>query len=190
MDETPEGHLATLGPRFLEALKLRVAGRVDSALEIFGALLAQEPRLAEPRLERARIWLEMGQLDDAEGEAREAIRILETGGQWTEDVPENVLQSLAWALLGEILKEKAASDEVVFGDAAIFRELLEQSRVAFARAALLDPSDASSAINALELGEGELGEGEPGEGEPGEGEPGEGGRGELTDDLREPDDRN
>ncbi len=153
MDEEKEAHLASLGPRFLGALRLRETGQVDAALDAFAGLLKLEPRLAEPRLEIARIYLEMGRLDDAEAEAREAIRILEAGGQWTEDIPENVLAALAWALLGEILKEKAASDEVVFGDPGVFTAFLEQSRFAFARAAELDPSDTSSQINALELGE-------------------------------------
>jgi tetratricopeptide (TPR) repeat protein len=153
MDDLPETHLASLGPRFLEGLNARAAGRVDAALEIFAAILKDEPRLAEPRLEIARIWLEMGRLEDAEEEAREALRILEAGGQWTDEIPEPVLQALAWALLGEILKEKASSDEVVFGDPAVFTELLEQSRAAYARAAALDPTDATSSVNAMELGD-------------------------------------
>lgn len=149
----PESHLADLGVRFFAAMKLRADGRVDDAMDAFHDLLRREPRLAEPRLELGRIYLEMGQLDDAETEAREALRILEAGGQWTDDLPENVVMGLAWSLLGEILKEKAASDEVVFGDPAVFRELLAQSRAAFAKASELDPSDATSFMNALELAE-------------------------------------
>ena len=156
-DETipSEAHLASLGPKFLEALQKRNAGKVDAALEAFLDILKVEPRLAEPRMEIARILLEMGRLDDAEEEIREAIRIVESGGVWTEDVPENVVAALAWALLGEILKERASSDEVVFGDPAVFTDLLAQSRAAFARAAQLDPNDTASLLNAAELGEGE-----------------------------------
>jgi tetratricopeptide (TPR) repeat protein len=150
----PEAHLATLGPRFMDALAKRSAGKVDAALDAFNDILRVEPRLAEPRMEIARIFLEMGRLDDAEEEVREAIRILEAGGIWTEELPENVVAALAWALLGEILKEKAQSDEVVFGDPTVFAELLEQSRVAFTRAAELDPSDTNSKVTALELGDG------------------------------------
>ena len=148
-----EPHLSTLGPRFVAAIELRANGRVDEALDAFGAILRQEPRLAEPRLEIARIHLETGRLEDAEIQAREALRILLNGGQWTEDLPETVVLALAWALIGEILKEKAASDEVVFGDPALFREILAESRVAYAKAAELDPSDTSSWANALELAE-------------------------------------
>ncbi len=150
----PEAHLAALGPRFLAALQLRSIGKVDAALEAFTDILKTEPRIAEPRMEIARIFLEMGRLDDAEAEAREAIRILEMGGQWTVDLPENVVLAVAWALYGEILKEKASTDEVVFGDPATFTHLIEQSRVAFARAAELDPTDTRSAVTAMELGEG------------------------------------
>lgn len=150
----PDSTLQALQPRFLSALKLRNDGKVDAAMEILRGILLVEPRLAEPRLELARIYLDLGRLDDAEAEAREAIRILDGGGQWTDDVPEPVMQALAWATLGEVLKERASSDEVVFGPEATFRELLEQSRAAFARAHALDPSDTDAEIAALELGEG------------------------------------
>lgn len=152
-DDTPESHLTALGETFLKALALRADGRSDDALELFAEILRKEPRLAEPRIERARVWLERERLEDAEVDVREALRILENGGQWTEDVPENVVLSIAWALLGEILKQQASSDEVVFGDPARFAELLELSRAAFARAAELDPEDEVSAINAAELGD-------------------------------------
>ena len=103
-------------------------------------------------MEIGRIYLEMGRLAEAEEEAREAIRILEAGGGWTEDVPEHIVLALAWALLGEVLKELAASDEVVFGDdPARFAELVAQSRAAFARAHEIDPSDTASLLNAKEL---------------------------------------
>ena len=153
LDHQPEPHLAALGPRFLRGLAAREAGRVDEALQIFNQILLAEPRLPEPRMERGRIRLEMGQLDEAETDVREAIRVLESGGQWSEDVPENVVQALAWGLLGEVLKEKASTDEVVFGDEEVFRTLIAQSRLAFARAAELDPTDANSEVNALELSE-------------------------------------
>jgi tetratricopeptide (TPR) repeat protein len=160
-----EGHLQDLGPRFIAAVALRTAGKVDAALDAFLEILKHEPRLAEPRMEIGRIFLEMGRLEDAEAEVREALRILEAGGQWIEDLPENIVLALAWALLGEILKEKASSDEVVFGPPAAFTALLEQSRFAFARAAELDPSDTASMVTALELGD-EIGGPGASDGEP------------------------
>ena len=154
LDAIPEGHLEGLGEQFLKALEARNAGRIDEASEALLAILRVEPRLAEPRLELGRIYLETGRLEEGEAEAREAIRILDAGGAWSEDVPEAILQGMGWALLGELLKEQAATDEVVFGDdPARFKELLDQSRVAFARAAELDPQDLASLANAAELGD-------------------------------------
>ena len=154
LDAIPEAHLEGLGEQFLKALEVRNAGRVDEAVESLLSILRIEPRLAEPRLELGRIYLETGRLEEAEAEAREAIRILDAGGAWTEDVPEELLQAMGWALLGETLKEQASSDDVVFGDDPTrFSELLAQSRVAFARAAELDPSDLASLANAEELGD-------------------------------------
>jgi len=146
--------LKYLEPKFLKALEDRQSGRVDAALEAFRDLLKVEPRLPEPRMELARILLEIGRLDDAEAEAREALRVLEAGGQWNDDLPEHVVRSLAWSLVGEILKERAATDDVVFGDPDRFKEIIAQSRAAFAKAAELDPADTVSGINAAELGEG------------------------------------
>lgn len=153
MSELSDRHLAALEPTFLKALDARSNGRIDTARELFADILKIEPRLAEPRMELGRIHLETGRLDDAEVELREAIRILELGGQWTMDVPEPVMLALAWALLGEILKEQAAGDDVVFGEPEVFEERIRQSRAAFARAAELDPSDSISALNAAELGD-------------------------------------
>lgn len=154
LDGAPEAHLVALGPKFIAALEARTAGRVDAAVEALLEILRAEPRLAEPRLELGRIYLEMGRLDDAEAEAREALRILAAGGAWTEDLPESLLESLGWALLGEVLKEQAATDEVVFGDdPARFQELIATSRAAFKRAHELDPTDSVSALTAAELGD-------------------------------------
>lgn len=137
----------------MQALEKRAVGRLDEARELLAEILRKEPRLAEPRMELGRIHLETGRLEEAEIEAREAIRILEAGGQWTMDVPEAVMLSMAWALLGETLKEQASTDEVVFGDGARFSELIDLSRAAFARAAELDPTDGASMANAAELGD-------------------------------------
>lgn len=149
-----DAHLATLGPRFMAAIEQREKGRVDRALDELRAILKIEPRLPEPRMELSRIYLEQDRLDDAEAEIKEAIRLLELGGQWIEDVPESVVLSLAWALLGEILKEQASTDEVVFsGDEERFTELLKASRAAFSRAHALDPSDTWSKLAASQIGE-------------------------------------
>lgn len=134
-------HLDGLNQRFLEALALREKHDVDGAAEALRGILKVEPRLAEPRLELARILLDIGQADVAEEESREAIRILEGGGQWTDDLPEPVLQSLAWDLLGECIRTQTDSDEMVFGDPAVWVARLGQARDAYRRAAELDPEN-------------------------------------------------
>lgn len=137
--EQPEEHLEGLGARFLAGLEHTRHGRIDDAIELFRGILAVEPRLAEPRLELARIHLDTGRLTDAEAEAREALRLLEAGGQWIDELPEAVVKGLAHGLLAEILRQAADTDEVIFGPPERFHELTKEARVHFAKAAELDP---------------------------------------------------
>jgi len=143
--------LATLGPRFLAALELRVAGDVEGATKALQDLLKLEPRLPEPRLELAHIHLEGERLPEAESEAREALKWLQKGGQWVEDLAENQALSLAHGMLGEILREKASLDEVVFGDEETFRGILAESTEHFAQAAELDPENKHASHHAFFL---------------------------------------
>jgi len=138
--DRPES-LDDLGARFLQALDARRRGDVDGAAELLRGVLKVEPRLPEPHMELAHILLETGQLDEAEEHAREAIRHLEAGGQWTDDLPESVVLGMAWDILGEVLRRIADSDEVVFGDPARFESLMKEARAAFDRAAQIDPTN-------------------------------------------------
>jgi tetratricopeptide (TPR) repeat protein len=153
MAKNEDGVLADLGRDFTRALELRGQGKTDEAAEILRRILSVEPRLAEPRMELGRIHLDAGRPADAEAEAKEAIAILERGGQWTEALPDHVVLSMAWSLLGAALQDQATADDVVFGQVERFTELIEQARVAFARAAELDPTDVASAGLAAELGD-------------------------------------
>ncbi len=135
-------HLVGLPERFLAALEARRRGDVDSAAELLRGILRAEPRLSEPHLELSSILLETGQLEEAEQHAEEAIRMLETGEPWTDEVPADTLRSLAWNYLGEALRRRADSDEVVFGDPAVFATLMGRARSAFAKSAALDPTNA------------------------------------------------
>lgn len=149
--EEPEVHLQHLEVEFMVALELRTKGKSDEARQKLENVLRVDPRLPEPRLEMARIYLETQRLEDAETEVREALSLLQAGGQWVETVPENVMLSLAWALLGEILKQQATTDEVVFGDPEVFRTLIRESQAAFAKAHELDPDDTASLLNSKEM---------------------------------------
>jgi len=142
--ELPEGaepHLDALGARFLLALEAMRRGDVDRAADELRSILRAEPRLAEPRMELARLLLQTDQPEEAAEQAEEALSVLDSGGQWLEDLPENVVRSVAWNLRGEALRQQADRDEVVFGDPERWKALVEEARQAFARAATLDPEN-------------------------------------------------
>ncbi|MFT4977733.1 MAG: hypothetical protein ACI8S6_003640, partial [Myxococcota bacterium] len=67
--------------------------------------------------------------------------ILQKGGQWTADIDEDALLSHAYSTLGEVLRLKADSDEIIFGDPEAFGKLHSESRTAFLKAAALNPDN-------------------------------------------------
>jgi tetratricopeptide (TPR) repeat protein len=148
-----EARVRELEPTFLAALAAKDAGRTDDALDKLEEILKVEPRLPEPHLELARLQLDLDRLSDAEIHAREALRWLEAGGQWTEEIPEETMLALAHATLAEILRRRADEDDLVFGDPAVFRALLDESKEHFETAARLDPSDETSSYYAFFLGQ-------------------------------------
>jgi len=139
--EEDETRLNALQSQLYLALRLKEKNQVDKAGELLRGILKEEPRLAEPRMELARILLDTGQLEEARAQAEEAVAILESGGQWTDEIPENVLASMALGLLGEIIRQQADADDVVFGDPEIWKELTRASEAAFAKAKELDPDN-------------------------------------------------
>lgn len=153
--------LDDLSKQFLAALGKKEAGDFDAAEEALHAILKVEPRLAEPRMELARILLETDRVADAEPHAREALEQLERDGQWIDDIPDEVVKGIAHALLAEILRRRADEDDVLFGDPDTWRALIDESKAHFAEAAELDPSDATSSYYAFFLGK-ELGTPTPG----------------------------
>jgi tetratricopeptide (TPR) repeat protein len=136
-----EEHLAPLAVRFMSALEWRRVGQVDRAIDDLRAILRVEPRLAEPHMELASIHLAIEQPDRGLEHAREAVRLLHSGARWNEDLPENVVQSLAQNLLGEALRKVADQDAVVFGEPERWKLLMEEARQSFRRAAELDPDN-------------------------------------------------
>lgn len=126
---------------FMEAVEANNSGRIEQAEALFKQILTEEPRMAEPRLELASIYLRREALGEAEAQAREALEILERGWRWLEDLSEEQLLGHACNLLGEILKQQSTSDEVMSqGDAAI-RERWQEAGELFERAAELDPEN-------------------------------------------------
>lgn len=153
-DPDPEeaARLEALGARFMAALADKDGGRLDEAEESLREIVRQEPRLAEPHLELARILLDTDRLSEAEEHAREGIDHLAATGPWVEELPANVLEALAQRILAEALRRRADEDDVIFGDPETFHRLVRDSKAAFARAAELDPSDEYSNYYAFFLG--------------------------------------
>jgi tetratricopeptide (TPR) repeat protein len=136
-----ESHLEGLGEQFLSGIQCLQKGDVDSAAEKFQRILHVEPRLAEPRIELARILLQTDQPKEAEAELREAIRILEAKGLWLDTLPEEQVKSIAFSLLGESLRCLAESDAVVFGDPEAWRSIVDEAHASFKKARDLDPKN-------------------------------------------------
>jgi hypothetical protein len=151
-DDQESRQLDELGERFLAALGHRESGRLDTAEDELRAILRVEPRLPEPRMELARILLDTDRLEEAEEQAREALSVLESGGQWTDDLPETVVAAIAHATLAEALRRKADEDDVIFGDPDTFHAMVKESKDHFARAAELDPSEEYGSYHAFFLG--------------------------------------
>lgn len=152
MTDDEAKQLDALGERFMAALDHREAGRLDTAEDELRAILRAEPRLAEPRMELARLLLDTDRVDEAEEHAREALSALQTSGQWTDELPENVVSAIAHATLAEALRRKADEDDVIFGDPDTFHALVRESKEHFARAAELDPNEEYGSYHAFFLG--------------------------------------
>lgn len=147
-----EARLRALAEEFMSALQLKRDGKLDAAEDALTAILKAEPRLPEPRMELARIFLDTDRVGLAEEHARLALSNLEAGGQWLDSVPQNTLLALAHALVAESLRRRLDEDDVIFGDADAFKAMLEEAKTHFATAGSLDPSDEYSSYHAYFLG--------------------------------------
>ena len=147
-----DAHLESLAVRFMTAMERRRSGDIDRAQKDLRAILKVEPRLAEPHMELASLLLSTEQPEPAVDHAREALRLLETGGQWTDDLPEHVVKSLAWNLLGESLKQMADQDSVVFGSPERWNRLMTEAKAAFKTAAEFDPDNEHASWSAFGFG--------------------------------------
>lgn len=136
----------------MSAVRARNASQLDKAIDLFEALLSQDPRLAEVHIELAHIGLDTSRLEDAEGHAKQAIDLLESNGIWLETFELDTVKSVAYALLAEALRRRADEDDVIFGDPEVFRSLVAESKKNFEIAAGLDPNDAASSYYAFFLG--------------------------------------
>jgi len=139
------------GDLFLEALEAHRKADIDRAIDLLRKVIRSDPRLPEPHLQLGRIHLDAGRLEDAEHETREALKWLEGGGQWVDDLPEEVMQSVAHGQMGEVLRQIAESDEVIFGDPGRFQKLLKEARSHFDKARQLDPTNEHAEMFSIHL---------------------------------------
>lgn len=134
---------------FLEAVEANNAGRADDALRLFKEILAEEPRMSEPRLEIASILLRRGDLEEAEAQAREGLDYVERGWRWLENLTDEQLLAHACNLLGEILKQRSVSDAVMRQGEAAMRQLWKEAGELFERGAEADPENPEVMANYL-----------------------------------------
>ena len=126
---------------FMAAVEANNRGVADEAIRLFKEILHEEPRMAEPRLELASIYLRQGDLEEAEAEAREGVHQLERGWKWLENLTDDQMLAHACNLLGEILVRRSTSDEVLRQGDGVIREMWQEAGELFERAADLDPEN-------------------------------------------------
>lgn len=150
--EDEAARMEALGKRFLQGMELKRNGALDDAEDVYRAITRIEPRLAEPHMELAHILLETDRLGEAEEHAREALEHLRRGGPWTDDLPAKTVESMCHALVAEVLRRRADEDDVIFGDPAVFKKMVDDAKHHFEEAARLDPSDATASYYATFMG--------------------------------------
>ena len=136
-----EENLGFLEPIFTKALEARQNGDNTRAIELFQNILRIEPRLPEPHLELAHIYLGLNQFETARIHSDQAIEYLENGGQWIDTISEDDILSLAYTIKGEIHRVEADQDEVVLGDVEIWKRMLLLSQACYRKALDLNPEN-------------------------------------------------
>lgn len=122
---------------FIAAMEHRQHGNTKKAEACLLKIVQSEPRLPEPHLELAHMYLSMEQLDDARTHIEQSVQYLENGGQWL-DVPENELLSMAYMIQGEVYRSLADQDEIVFGNQEVYMDYINRARAAFQKANQVD----------------------------------------------------
>jgi tetratricopeptide (TPR) repeat protein len=136
-----ETHLIPLASKLEKAMELRAAHDLEGARSLLREVLLSDPRLAEPRLELAHIAATVEDWEEAEEQARAAVHLLRSGGQWTAAMAPKVLQAFATNLLGEVIYRSIEDGELMFRDEAAFTERWNEAAALFAAAHALDPSN-------------------------------------------------
>lgn len=146
--EVDHEQLMALEPKMRRALNAREQGNNAEARKLFGAILKEEPRLAEPRLELAHMAALTEDWDEAQSQARLAVEILKRGGQWTHDVEPKVLLGFALNLLGELMVRPLEEGDLFLTDRPRFDACWNEASVLFGLAMAADPSNVDARRNA------------------------------------------
>jgi tetratricopeptide (TPR) repeat protein len=140
--------LAALEPKMRMAMTAREQGKEGEARELFEAVLKEDPRLAEPRLELAHMAALTEDWDEAQTQARLAVEILKRGGQWTQDVEPAVLLGFAINLLGELVVRPLEEGDLFLTDRPRFDAGWNEASQLFAQALKADPENVDARRNA------------------------------------------
>ena len=135
-----ENYTNALIKKFEQAMEARQKNDLDSCCELLLHIIKNEPRLPEPHLELANIYLLIEKLEDARVHIEEAITYLENGGQWT-DMDLNLILSLAYSTKSEVYHALADRDEIVLSVNEVeFVRLITISKNAKKKANELNPN--------------------------------------------------
>jgi hypothetical protein len=139
--------LEALEPKMRKALALRQAGDEAAAVKLLRAILADEPRLAEPRLELAHLAVVAEAWEEAREQAAMAVEILRAGGQWILDLPPETLLSFALNLLGETVVRPLEEGDLFLVDREAFTTAWNGAAALFEEATKLDPDNEEARRN-------------------------------------------
>jgi tetratricopeptide (TPR) repeat protein len=148
MMEFDQEQLTALEPKMRRALTAREQGNDGEARKLFEAILKEEPRLAEPRLELSHMAALTEDWEEAQSQARLAVEILKRGGQWTQDVEPQVLLGFALNLLGELMVRPLEEGDLFLTDRPRFDACWNEASTLFGLAMATDPSNVDARRNA------------------------------------------
>lgn len=132
---------------FMDAVNANNEGDQQTATTLFKEILKVEPRMAEPRLELAVIYLRQNMLETAESYAREAVSYLERGWRWLDNLTDEQILGHAYNTLGEILKARSTTDEILSQGTETIKQYWEEAGDLFEKAAELDSENADIMSN-------------------------------------------
>ena len=139
----------------LEALEVKMRAALDArgaedhaeAEKIYQAILRDEPRLAEPRLELSHMAAMREDWPEAQEQARTAVDCLRRGGAWTVDLKADELLSFSLNLLGEVMVRSVEEGDLFLTDRPRFVEIWNEANGYFLEAVELNAENEDARRN-------------------------------------------